>query len=127
VVEEDVFSKSPTIDDEEDGAYLPIHMPSDVGVRRAANDHEHDEAMISQSNEDDTDDHAAEVVEGVTEGETNIDAATTTRSALTYLIAYELGNMQYEIKLTKAEEQFYAQRYPTTKSFGWTRSSCACK
>jgi hypothetical protein len=44
----------------------------------------------------------------------NIDAATTTRSgrsvsAPTYLNAYEVGNIQYEIKLTKAEEQFYAQ------------------
>jgi hypothetical protein len=84
-------------------------MPSDVGVREsnplAANDHEDDDGVIPHNNEDDTDDHTAEVIEGVAEGEMNIDAATTTRSgrsvsALTYLNAYELGNIQHEIKLT---------------------------
>jgi hypothetical protein len=55
------FSTSPTIDD--DGAYLPIHMPYDAGVREskplAANDHEDDDAVIPHNNEDDTDVHAA--------------------------------------------------------------------
>jgi hypothetical protein len=109
VVAEDVFNKSPTNDDEDDGAYLPTHMPSDVGVREsnplAANDHEDDDGVIPHNNEDDTDDHTAEVIEGVAEGEMNIDAATSTRSgrsvsALTYLNAYELSNIQHEIKLT---------------------------
>jgi hypothetical protein len=41
---------------------LPIHVPSDVGVRESKPDHEDDEAVISQNNDGDTDDHAAEVI-----------------------------------------------------------------
>jgi hypothetical protein len=97
------FRQSPS-EDEEEGVYLPIYLPTDVGIREskqlATNDNDEEEAVNTPDDEDE-DEKQTEGIEG--------EATATTRSgrsvkAPSYL--NELGNLQHGFKLTKAEERF---------------------
>jgi hypothetical protein len=105
------FRQSPS-EDEEEGIYLPIYLPTDVGVREskrlATNDNDEEETVNTPDDKDDEDEDEKQT-EGI-EG----DATATTRSGRSvktppYLNEYELGNIQHGFKLTKAEERFYSQ------------------
>jgi hypothetical protein len=118
------FSKPLNDDDDDDGVYLPVHLPSAIGARESnplpSNDPNEKEASLDdvdngamttgvdpnekEASLDDVDDGA--MTTGVAEGKTTTnDATATTRAgrsvkAPAYLNDYELGNGQYEIRLT---------------------------
>jgi hypothetical protein len=104
------FTQSPS-DDEEEGVYLPIYLPTDNGVREserlATNDNDEDETLNTPDDGDDEDDKETEVIEGAaTKATTRSGRSVKTPS---YLNEYELGSVQHGMKLTMAEERFYSQ------------------